>query len=175
MTELAHLVSLYPILRQLITPQASPDPNPRAAADTVKTPHLVKCVSNSTSGRGLKKLQAESRSPYLHKPVTAEWQAVKEPASDSGTSTFYSNSRVGQCRFSLQSLVAGMGVQQAPRKVSPQHIYGPGPGPPGAIYDRPHTLRDYGQVSALPFYQQQQSVLASQQFTTLRLLSVGSP
>ena len=76
----------------------------------------------------------------------------------------------------LQSLVAGtMGVQQAPRKVSPPHIYGPGPGPPGAIYDRPHTLRDYGQVSGLPFYQQQQSVLASQQFTTLRLLSVGSP
>ena len=125
----------------------------------------------------LKKLKAESRSPYLHKPVTGEWQAVKEPASDSGTSTFYSNSRVGQCRFTfLQSLVAGtMGVQQAPRKVSPPHIYGPGPGPPGAIYDRPHTLRDYGQVSGLTFYQAHQSVLASQQFTTLRLLSVGSP
>lgn len=55
-----------------------------------------------------------------------------------------------------------MGVQQAPRKVSPSHIYGPGPGPPGAIYDRPHTLRDYGQVSALLSYQQKQSLLASQ-------------
>lgn len=121
---------------------------------------MVKSVSNSTiSGRiG----EIESRSPYLHKPVTAEWQAVKKPASDSGTSTFYSNSRVGQCRFSLQSLVAAMGVQQAPRKVSPSHIYGPGPGPPGAIYDRPHTLRDYGQVSALLSYQQKQSLLASQ-------------
>jgi len=39
-----------------------------------------------------------------------------------------------------------MGVQQGPRKVSPPHLYGPGPGPPaGALYDRPHTLRDYGQ------------------------------
>ena len=90
--------------------------------------------------------------------MTAEWQAVKKPAKG----TFYSNSRVGQCRFSLQSLVAAMGVQQAPRKVSPSHIYGPGPGPPGAIYDRPHTLRDYGQVSALLSYQQKQYLLASQ-------------
>ena len=38
-----------------------------------------------------------------------------------------------------------MGVQQGPRKVSPPHLYGPGP-PAGALYDRPHTLRDYGQV-----------------------------
>lgn len=41
-----------------------------------------------------------------------------------------------------------MGVQQVPRKLSPSQMYGAGPGapPPGVLYDRPHTLRDYGQV-----------------------------